>query len=343
MRKYLLIFAMLAIVLTACRIESNVNLDIEEDGSAVVLVEVGFDEEFRQLMTGQTGGSEEDFVNEILSVGDTSLVQRSEGDMTYYGAAQEIEDLSQGLPVEAAEEMFTSFDYSFDEDGASLTARIQSIDTGEFGGAGDLGGLAEGLTGDIFSANLVVRMPGEVTAHNADEVRSDGALAWNIPLAGAVDVQAESSFGTSTTSWFWFGLLMVVIVVAAVSAGIAVIVSRKSSEKAVAAAIAAHQAAGAEGEVQPIDDEADEVSSETETDDSSGDPTEGAPAPEEGDVQTTDVGSESEDGAEQASEEVETGDGASDDGVDEDDGTRTTESGSKSADADSDDEPVTDA
>ena len=62
MRKYLLIFAMLAIVLTACRIESNVNLDIEEDGSAVVLVEVGMDEEFREAMTGQTGSTEEDFI-----------------------------------------------------------------------------------------------------------------------------------------------------------------------------------------------------------------------------------------------------------------------------------------
>ena len=45
MRKYVLIFTMLAIVLTACRIETNVNLDINEDGSAAVLVEVGFDDE----------------------------------------------------------------------------------------------------------------------------------------------------------------------------------------------------------------------------------------------------------------------------------------------------------
>lgn len=246
MRKYLLIFAMLALVLTACRIESNVNLDIEEDGSATVLVEVGFDDEFRQLLTGQTGGSEEDFVNEILAFGDTSLVQRSEGDMTYYGAAQEIDDLSQGLPAEATEDMFTSFDYSFDEDGAKLTARVESVDTGEFGDVGDFGGLAEGLTGDIFSANFIVKMPGEVTAHNADEVRSDGALVWKIPLSGALDVQAESTFGASAANWFWFALLITVVVVGAISAGIAVIVSRRSSEKAVAAAIAAHEAAAAE-------------------------------------------------------------------------------------------------
>ncbi len=239
MRKYLIIFAMLAIVLTACRIESNVNIDIEADGSATVLVEVGFDDEFRQLLTGETGGSEEDFVNEILSFGDTSLVQRSEGDMTYYGAEHEIDDLSQGLPAEANNDMFTSFDYTFDEDGASLNARIESIDTGEFGG-GDFGGLAEGLTGDIFSANFIVRMPGTVTSHNADEVR-DGALVWKIPLSGSLDAQAESSFGDASTNWIWFALLIVVIV-AGVAATVAVILSRKQSEKAVAAAIAAYQA-----------------------------------------------------------------------------------------------------
>lgn len=239
MRKYLLIFAMLAVVLTACRIESNVNIDIEEDGSASVLVEVGFDDEFRQLLTGQTGGSEEDFVTEILSFGGTSLVQRTEGDMTYYGAAQEIDDLSQGLPVEAANEMFTSFEYTFDEDGASLNARIESLDTGGLGDDGAFGGFAEGLTGEIFSANLIVRMPGEVTKHNATEVR-DGALVWKIPLSGSVDVQAESTFGSSSTNWIWF-VLAGMLIGGALSATIAVIVTRKKSKKAVAAAAEDHR------------------------------------------------------------------------------------------------------
>ena len=241
MRKYLLIFTMLAIVLTACRIETNVNLDIEEDGSAVVLVEVGMDDEFREAMTGQTGATEEDFINEILSFGDTSLVQRSEGDMSYFGAAQEIDDLSQGLPLDAAEDMFTAFNYSFDEDGAKLTASIQSADTAGLGDFGDFGGLGEGLIGDIFSANVVVQMPGNVTSHNADEVR-DGALVWQIPLTGTLDIQAESSFGTSASNWIWFAIAAVVIV-GVVSATIAVLVTRKESEKAVAAAIAAHEAA----------------------------------------------------------------------------------------------------
>jgi type II secretory pathway pseudopilin PulG len=305
MRKYVLIFAMLAIVLTACRIESNVNIDIAEDGSATVLVEVGFDDEFRQLLTGQTGGSEEDFVNEILSFGDTSLVQRSEGDMTYYGAAQEIADLSQGLPAEAANEMFTSFDYTFDQDGASLTARIESIDAGDFGG-GDLGGLAEGLTGDIFSANLIVQMPGTVTSHNADEVR-DGALVWKIPLSGSLDVQAESSFGDSSTNWIWFALLIVVIV-AGVAATIAVIVSRKQSEKAVAAAIAAYQAA---------DDRRQTTDDRPEAD---GDGTEPDAVASEDDAETTEGAESTDDGQANDSPEDEPDneiDGSAEDEIDE--------------------------
>ena len=261
MRKYLLIFAMLAIVLTACRIETNVNLDIEEDGSAVVLVEVGMDDEFREAMTGQTGATEEDFINEILSFGDTSLVQRSEGDMSYFGAAQEIDDLSQGLPLDAAEDMFTAFNYSFDEDGAKLTASIQSADTAGLGDFGDFGGLGEGLIGDIFSANVIVQMPGNVTSHNADEVR-DGALVWQIPLTGTLDIQAESSFGTSASNWIWFAIAAVVIV-GVVSATIAVLVTRKESEKAVAAAIAAHE----EDNRQQTTDNGPEEAAETKASD----------------------------------------------------------------------------
>jgi hypothetical protein len=312
MRKYVLIFAMLAIVLTACRIESNVNLDIEEDGSAAVLVEVGFDDEFRQLLTGQTGGSEEDFVNEILSVGDTSLVQRTEGDMTYYGAAQEIEDLSQGLPVDAAEQMFTSFNYSFDEDGASLNAQAESFDAGEFGDVGDLGGIAEGLTGDIFSANLIVRMPGTVTAHNATEVRGDGALVWKIPLSGSLDVQAESTFGTTTANWFWFGLLITVIVVAAVSAGIAIIVSRKSSAKAVAAAIAPQEAVKmTETGQQTADNGADQPAHDDDA--GAGEDNGGEDRPEEPDAGSSDDGDADDNGDEDRPEEQDAGSSDDDD------------------------------
>ncbi len=293
MRKYLLIFAMLAVVLTACRIETNVNLDIEEDGSAVVLVEVGMDDEFREAMTGQTGATEEDFINEILSIGDTSLVQRSEGDMSYFGAAQEIDDLSQGLPVDAANEMFTAFDYTFDDSGASLRASIQSADTGDFGDFEGLGGIGEGLIGDIFSANVIVRMPGDVTTHNADEVR-DGALVWEIPLSGSLDIQAESSFGGSSTNWIWFALVAVVIV-GVVSATIAVIVTRKESEKAVAAAIAAHDAAATDDNGPRTTDHGSEAVDASDSDGSTDD--EGSRTTDDG----PEAAEESEGGSDDAS------------------------------------------
>ena len=41
MRKFLFIFVLAALVLTACRAESNIVIDIEEDGSAVVNAEIG--------------------------------------------------------------------------------------------------------------------------------------------------------------------------------------------------------------------------------------------------------------------------------------------------------------
>ena len=42
MRTYVLAFFGLALLLSACRIESNIILDINQDGSATVGAEVGF-------------------------------------------------------------------------------------------------------------------------------------------------------------------------------------------------------------------------------------------------------------------------------------------------------------
>ena len=85
MRKYLIIFALLSIALSACRVESNIILDINKDGSATVGAEVGFDQEFRNLIE-QSGGSPDDILSDLPDFGgqDVQPIQRTEGDMTFY-------------------------------------------------------------------------------------------------------------------------------------------------------------------------------------------------------------------------------------------------------------------
>jgi hypothetical protein len=243
MRKYVLAFFGLALLLSACRIESNIIINIDEDGSATVGAEVGFDEEMLDLVS-QSGGDPSDILGDLPDLGGTNVepIERVEGDMTYYGVTTDIENLStydfDGFEGEA----FSEFSYEFDDKSATLSAKVDATGIGDLGG-GDLPIDPAEITGDIFSARVLVTMPGTVDQHNADEVMGDGTLVWNLPLAGSKDIFATSSFGTSGFNWIWFlvGGILLVGVVAAVAA---VMTSRKDSEKAVADAAAAHQLTG---------------------------------------------------------------------------------------------------
>ncbi|MEN8239038.1 MAG: hypothetical protein ABFR53_07550 [Actinomycetota bacterium] len=244
MRKYLLIFVFAALALTACRAESNLTLDINEDGSATVGAEVGFDEEMLDLLS-QTGDDPADLFTEDLpeEAAGFEPYTRTEGDMSFFGFSNTIEDLETYDFSDFGQEMFSDFaDFSYTTDGntATLNASIASADVG--GGLGDLPIDPSDITGDIFSANLIVSMPGTVSEHNADEVREDGTLVWTIPLTGSVDVTAVSDIGSSSTSWILW-VLIGVLVVGIIAAVTATIITRKESQKAVDAAIAAHAAA----------------------------------------------------------------------------------------------------
>jgi hypothetical protein len=240
MRKYVLAFFGLALLLSACRIESNIIINIEEDGSATVGAEVGFDEEMLDLVS-QGGGDPSDILGDLPDLGGTNVepIERVEGDMTYYGVTTDIENLStydfDGFEGEA----FSEFSYEFDDKSATLSAKVDATGIGDLGG-GDLPIDPAEITGDIFSARVLVTMPGTVDQHNADEVMGDGTLVWNLPLAGSKDIFATSSFDTSGFNWIWFlvGGILLVGVLAAVAA---VMTSRKDSEKAVSDAAAEYQ------------------------------------------------------------------------------------------------------
>ncbi len=243
MRKFLFIFMFAALALAACRAESNVILDINEDGSATIGVEIGFDQEMEDLLS-QSGSDPADLFAQGPPPGAESFepYTRTEGDMTFYGFNNEVDDLASYTFSDLGQELFSdfaNFSYVSDGDTATLTASLTSADIG--GGLGDLPIDPSDITGDIFSANLIVSMPGTVVEHNADEVRSDGALIWNIPLAGSVDATATSDLGSGSPTWIWW-VLIGVLAVGIIAGATATIVSRKESKKAVDTAVAAHAA-----------------------------------------------------------------------------------------------------
>ena len=236
MRKVLLLIAALTVILAGCRVESNVILDIDEDGSALVGAEVGYDEEFRQLLE-QSGASTDDLFGDLPTFGDDVVAtERTEGDMTFVGVASQVPNLSTFAEDSAELGTFSSFSYQFDDDGATLAATVSAADA-DVGDFGELGFDPGQLTEDFFSANVVVTMPGEVTEHNADVVRSDGTLVWKIPLSGSKQINATSTFGSSTTNLLLIlliGLLLIGIIVVIV----ATVLSRRQSQQAVAVAAA---------------------------------------------------------------------------------------------------------
>lgn len=267
MRKYILAFFGLALLLSACRIESNIMLDISEDGSATVGAEVGFDQEMLDLVS-QGGGDPSEILDELPDLGGDGVepINRTEGDMTYFGAQTNIADLStydfDGLEGET----FSEFSYEFDKRSASLAATVDATGMGDLGGEDLLLDPSE-ITGDIFSARVLVKMPGTVSESNADEILPDGTLVWDLPFTGSKEIVATSTYGASAISWIWFvvGGILIVGIIAAIAA---VLMSKKDSEKAVAeAAAASAPEADAEKEPsaissQPVEEELSAISSQ---------------------------------------------------------------------------------
>lgn len=278
MRTYVLAFFGLALLLSACRIESNVILDINEDGSATVGAEIGLDEEMLDIVS-QSGEDPTDLLSDLPSLGGEEVepINRVEGDMTFFGFTTTVEDLSTYDFAGLQGETFSEFIYEYDDSSATLTATVDATGVGDLGGGGELPIDPTDITADLFSARVLVAMPGSVTEHNADEVTGDGTLVWNLPLSGSVDIFATSTFGNTAPTWFWFVVGGILIV--GIGAGIAaVMMSRKNSEKAVAEAAASYQ--------QPEDASAVSTQSDEQQSDDGAQPdesaTEGSDEPPEG-------------------------------------------------------------
>lgn len=258
MRKVIFLLAALTVILTGCRLESNISFDINEDASATFGLEIGVDDEFLEFFEGFGAGGSDSFFDEMfVDAPEGSEIEGPivEGDMTYYRVTTDIPDLRVWDSDEFAQDTFDTFSYTQDEDTATISMKIGGLGESDFGDLGDLGMDPEMLTGDFISAHLYVTMPGSIIESNAD--RQDGTrLEWDVPLSGSLEAGATSELGGSGSSvpvWVW--ILIVAVVIIGIVAGIgAVTASKKKSEKAVAEASAAHSASVAET-TEPAPDE----------------------------------------------------------------------------------------
>ena len=238
MRKLLFLIAGLTLVLAACRAEVNIVVDIDEDGSGEVAFEVGYDEEFRELVAS-SGGDPDDLLTGGTDFGleGAEDYERTEGDMTFVGTKQQFSSVTE---IEAnltsdPENPFQTFSYVQTDDTAELDALI--VVPEEDLGVGDVPIDPSTITDEFFSFQLIFGMPGTVTESNADEVLANGQLVWKIPITGGEkQILARSELSGGESLWWIWLIVGVVLLIGLVALIGAVFASRSQSQRAIEAA-----------------------------------------------------------------------------------------------------------
>jgi hypothetical protein len=215
MSKYLRVAVVLALLLAACRAEINLGFDINDEGGGTFAMEVGLDEEMKNLASMGSEGADpfEEMLGEI-GTGDlegAEVTRYTEGDMEYARWSVGFDNI-EGLPADVfapddPENPFRELKIETTDDGVRFEMTIEMPDATEDAGDAFDPSL---LTEDIFAFNVRAKLPGSVDDHNADKVLSDGTLQWALPITGGtVDAFAESSSGGG-------GIPILVIVLVAV-------------------------------------------------------------------------------------------------------------------------------
>lgn len=227
MRKIWLLALAAALLTTACRIETNVLIDLNADGTGSFGFEFGMDDEFRQLIAAQGDGFNLGDIFGDLG-GDlpgATFTERTEGDMMFtvftidFNGAAEFQEI-----IASGEGTGGDIDVQWTEDSVTINATLEG--TGGDGGLDLFGDAAEDLGGDFdlgssfaesfFSGSVIVSMPGEVTSHNADRVLSDGRLQWDLSLDGSdVEISAVSNLsgGGGFPAWVLFLLILLAVAI----------------------------------------------------------------------------------------------------------------------------------
>lgn len=221
-RRLLVMTAALGLLLAACEAEANVRVELEADGSGTAAVELGVDEEFRELIEA-SGESLEDALleggDEIFSLPGAEQTTFTRGDLDYIAVSLPFDDINElsSLADDASDNPLNDLDISIDEDRAVVRG---SLDLGDDTlGAADLGEFDPGIIEDVFAFHIQVKMPGDVKESDADRTLEDGTLEWDIPLTGGVvSIEAISDPSPSNGFPIWLIALIAVAVVAIILA-----------------------------------------------------------------------------------------------------------------------------
>ena len=264
--RHALVAAALLLVATGC-IRTEVSIEVNEDGSGVMGFLLAFD---RQLMSAleafgdDEAGFDTDMLLEDIDVDDLPLgatvepyeegdftgvvfrVPFEDGDDIAATLARIASDAGDGAPLDSDEGPFDEFELARHGDEWRFAALVDPASDETFDEfAEDEGSLdfARALFGDaMFTVRL--KLPGEVTEHNADSIETDGTLRWEIDLFSdeARELHATADAGSTGgflgvlgadnvgDGWLMIGVLVVVGALIALAGWFAVRQTRAADE-----------------------------------------------------------------------------------------------------------------
>jgi hypothetical protein len=249
-KRYVPLFLLLTLVLSACTIRFDIGVEVEEDESGTFSLFVGLDEELRQLAE-QSGGDDLDITQGIEDVPEGWTVEEVTEDgfegvrvtadfASFEDLDRRIGELGESADTGVSTDFLTDFGLTHEGDEFRFTVNVTGLGDelagtlGEQGGDDLLSGLdASSLIEDLFQIRFRLTLPGEIGANNADEV--DGStLIWNVGLSddgGAYEAVSTVGGGNSAL------LLGAAAVAAVVVVGVGVAAVRRRKNDAATAAV----------------------------------------------------------------------------------------------------------
>ena len=246
LRRYVPLVLLLALVASACQVRFDSVLEVRDDESGIFALEIGFDEEFRQLAEQQGGGFDLSETNSDIPAGWVAE-PFAEGEFEGTRITTEFSDFvdlqqklrqleeSGGSDEATPNALLDGLQLTRDGDSFSFRAQLEQVDE-EFsdlagGGAGFDGLDPAAFLESLFKVRFRVTLPGTLGDHNADAVDGN-TLVWNISLDGQDRTLSATSnigggFGLSGLTPVLTGVAALVLV-----GGLGYAIYRRRSEAA---------------------------------------------------------------------------------------------------------------
>lgn len=258
LRRALFAVVLFVLVLAGCRIETNVGIALEADGSGTASIDIGMDDEALSFVetTGQDFASAcstdgiGDLVGEnplegVLGAGQSEATAEvvEEDGLTICRTSFAFDDVT--AIADSTDTEGLALDVSITADEVSVNGVLAGEAAGGDEGLGDLG-FDLSLLEDAFSVNLRIAMPGEVIESNADTTLSDGTLEWNVDLFGGGDTVIQATSDPNAGGGGGSATTLIIVLAVVALAAVAVFLFMRSRQKPAAATAGGDAAAVAD-------------------------------------------------------------------------------------------------